>query len=50
MDDIETERAFDKLEAAIEDLAAAGHGHLATTIRLTVQNEVAEEEGKTMYS
>ena len=44
MTDIDTERAFAKLEAAIEDLAAAGHEHLATTIRLTVENEVAEKE------
>lgn len=36
------DRAWDKLESALEDLSAAGYSYLATTLRLTVENEKAE--------
>lgn len=33
------DRAWDRLESALEDLSAVGYDYLATTLRLTIENE-----------
>ena len=39
-DEIEIDKALDKIYAALGDLSAAGLKHLATTIKLTIENQL----------